>query len=67
MASMEQLRKVAARCSEHQFRNEWELRATVGLPEESCVNCIHLKDYKCELDLTDEILSNMSMELEDKE
>lgn len=68
MASKEQLRKVANNCSRHRYTFDDErLRSSVnpyGYVEKSCENCIHFtKEHECDIDLVDEILSNLAMEL----
>lgn len=71
MASKEQLKKVAYRCSHHEFANDASITSsigTLGRIERSCENCIHFtREHKCDINLTDEILSNMAMELDYKE
>jgi len=66
MASKEQLKKVAYRCSKHEFTRNASMTSSVGTSgqiEKSCENCVHFtKDHKCDMNLTDEILSNMAME-----
>jgi len=71
MASKEQLKKVAYECSQHEFVEDASITSsigTLGRIEKSCENCVHFtKDHKCDIDLTDKILTNMAMELEYKE
>lgn len=69
MASKEQLKKVANNCSRHRYKFDDErLRSSVnsyGYVEKSCENCIHFtKEHKCDINLVDEILSNLAMELD---
>lgn len=69
MASKEQLRKVAQRCSHHRYIfDDSKLKSSVndsGYVEKSCENCAHFtSDHKCDIGLTDKILSNMAMEVD---
>lgn len=58
MASKEQLRKVALYCSEYD--------AQAG-GVKTCEKCGHFtEDGLCDIDLVDEILTNMAMELDKK-
>ncbi|RKD32356.1 hypothetical protein [Thermohalobacter berrensis] len=69
MASREQLERVAKFCSEYRPRGD-ALQSGVKVMNEtvkSCENCAHFtEDHKCDINLTDEILTNMAMDLEDK-
>ncbi|MGF7059827.1 hypothetical protein [Brassicibacter mesophilus] len=71
MASKEQLKKVAYRCSQHEFSNNASMTSsigTLGQIERSCENCVHFtNEHKCDINLTDEILTNMAMELDYKD
>lgn len=69
MASKDQLRRVAEKCSQHRYTSDDEkLKSSVnpsGYAVKSCENCIHFtREHKCDLDLTDEILTNMAMEMD---
>ncbi|MFA5523967.1 MAG: hypothetical protein WDA24_06395 [Tissierellales bacterium] len=69
MASKDQLRKVADKCSEHKYTsNDERLISSInpsGYVVKSCENCIHFtENHKCDLDLTDKILVNMAMEMD---
>ncbi|EOD00060.1 hypothetical protein [Caldisalinibacter kiritimatiensis] len=64
MANKEQLRKVANRCSQYHFvgRDSMSFESNVlGETVRSCENCTHFtKERKCDINLVDEILSNMA-------
>ncbi|WP_425446309.1 hypothetical protein [Dethiothermospora halolimnae] len=64
MANKEQLKKVGLLCSEHRFRDEGGLSSDITVNNKevkSCENCIHYtEDKRCDINLTDEILSNMA-------
>lgn len=69
MASKEQLKRVAEKCSHHRYTSDSDrLKSSInssGYAEKSCENCIHFtRKHKCSLDLTDEILTNMAMEMD---
>lgn len=69
MASKEQLRRVAEKCSQHRYTSDdGRLISSInpsGYVEKSCENCIHFTEkHRCDLDLTDEILTNMAMEMD---
>jgi len=69
MASKEQLIRVAENCSEHRYTSDDNrLMSSVnssGYVVRSCENCVHFtEDHKCDLGLTDKILSNMAMEMD---
>jgi len=70
MASKEQLRKVAAYCDSYSPKAENTLNISSNIYEEkyeSCENCSHFtRDGKCDIDLFDEVLSNLAMELDSK-
>ncbi|HLR35512.1 MAG TPA: hypothetical protein VK071_09365 [Tissierellales bacterium] len=58
MASKEQLRKVAIYCDEYNSN-------TSKIETESCENCTHFTENRlCDIDLVDEVLSNLAMELD---
>ncbi len=69
MASKEQFEQIASRCS--QFKNAYDGYFKSGMEssleqEPNCEKCIHFThDHKCELNLIDEILSNMDVKLDD--
>ncbi|NLJ78616.1 MAG: hypothetical protein GX329_04575 [Tissierellia bacterium] len=66
MASQEQLRKVAIYCSSYSPKRKEDLDMTSNFYSEdyrSCENCVHFTaDGVCDIDLIDEILSNLAME-----
>mgnify|MGYP006279781145 CR=1 FL=1 len=68
MVNKDQLRNVAKMCSQYRYQNEGSLRDDVDILDEtvkSCENCSHYTvNHKCELNLTDEILSNMDVKLD---
>ncbi len=58
MASKEQLRKVAIYCDEYNPNSS-------NIETKSCENCTHYtQDKICDIDLVDEVLSNLAMELD---
>jgi len=62
MESKEQLRKIAIYCDEYDS-NISNLRSDDGENKyESCINCTHYANFKCELDLIDKVLSSLSMD-----
>jgi len=64
MANKEELKKIAELCSEHRYIENPSLRSDaeiLGETIQSCENCIHFtQDHKCDINLVDEILSNMA-------
>lgn len=64
MANREQLRQVAQRCSQYNFDAANSFKSSVTNSEKSCENCEHFKNNKCDINLTDEILSNIDEELD---
>lgn len=68
MTNKEQLIKIANRCSQHKFIDDNALTSSVnefGEVQKSCANCIHFtSDGRCNINLADEILTNMAMELD---
>lgn len=65
MASRDQLKQVASRCSHYNYSTEGQLTSSMGKTISSCMNCSHLKSNKCELNLTDKILSNLDVKLDE--
>lgn len=68
MASKEQLRKVATHCDEYNMKEDFSVELSSDFSVEdikSCENCIHFtRDYKCDIDLVDKVLSSLAMELD---
>lgn len=66
MASREQFRKIAMYCDEYssQGKNQMELKSGDVETRESCLNCRHFENHRCELDLIDKVLSSLSMDTE---
>lgn len=66
----DQLMKVARNCTAYKYEQESSLRSDVkilGETTRSCENCRHFtEDHQCNIDLIDEILTDMAMELDDK-
>lgn len=69
-ANRDQLMKVARNCTAYRYEQEASFRSDVkilGETTRSCENCRHFtKDHKCNIDLIDEILTDMAMELDNK-
>lgn len=57
MESKEQLRKIAIYCDKYNSNISKD-------KHESCINCSHYYNLKCELDLIDKVLSSLSMDLD---
>jgi len=68
MANKDQLKNIAERCSQYRFERDNSLRADVksmGETVSSCENCEHFNsEHKCNLNLIDQILSNMDVKLD---
>ena len=65
MANKEQLIQVAKRCSQYNFIGGKQFTSAITDNVPSCENCEHFtKDHKCDINLTDEILSNMDEKLD---
>lgn len=68
-ANKDQLMKVAKNCSQYNFEENASLRSDASILGEtvkSCENCIHFtSEHRCDIDLIDEITTNMAMELDD--
>ncbi|WP_427338069.1 hypothetical protein [Caloranaerobacter sp. DY30410] len=67
MASREQLKMVAQNCSQYRPKGASMVSSTVATDDKSksCVNCEHFtEDNKCDINLVDEILSNMDVKLD---
>lgn len=64
MASREQFRKIAIYCDEYNMKEDENRGLKSGSLEkrESCTNCSHYIERRCELDLIDKVLSAMSMD-----
>lgn len=64
MASREQLRKIAVYCDEYNMKEgeNGGLKSATLENRESCTNCKHYVERRCELDLIDKVLSAMSMD-----
>lgn len=64
MASREQLRKIAIYCEKYHMKEEDRGSLQSGSLEkrESCLNCSHYIERRCQLDLIDKVLSAMSMD-----
>ena len=64
MASKDQLRKVASKCShyDNQMNNTMSFQSSTSSQsaEKSCERCSHFKNHKCDLDLENAILSNLA-------
>jgi len=64
MANKEQFRNIARSCSQYREVEDTALRSEAMLHGEvimSCENCEHFtEEHKCEINLIDEILSNMA-------
>ncbi|QEK13115.1 hypothetical protein FQB35_12735 [Crassaminicella thermophila] len=62
MASKAQLQAVAANCSQFQSVEEGAFTSSVQ-SSRTCENCKHFtKDNKCDINLVDEILENLTNE-----
>lgn len=59
MASFEQLRSVARNCSRYETKTQGFISRSNSELQESCTNCKHLVNQKCELELTDKIAANL--------
>lgn len=57
MESLEQLRKIAIYCDEYDSN-------TKKTDTQSCSNCKHYLNKRCELDLIDKVLTSLSMDLD---
>lgn len=57
MESLEQLRKIAIYCDEYDSN-------TKKTDIQSCSNCKHYLNKRCELDLIDKVLTSLSMDLD---
>lgn len=57
MESKEQLRKIAIYCDEYDSKISND-------KHESCTNCSHYHNLRCDLDLIDKVLSSLSMDLD---
>lgn len=65
MASRDQLKQVASRCSQYGFGGGESFTSGTGDVASSCENCKHFSSsHKCELNLTDKILSNLDEKLD---
>lgn len=65
MESREQLRKIAIYCDEYDSNIDNNLKSSTNVDEfESCTNCEHYHNHKCELDLIDKVLTSLSMDLD---
>jgi hypothetical protein len=64
MANKDQLRRVARNCSQYHFSGDDSSRFEAKIQGEtvrSCENCSHFtEDHKCDINLTDRIISNMA-------
>ncbi len=70
-ANREQLMKVARNCTAYRYKQDSDLKSNVkilGETTRSCENCRHFtEDHQCDIDLIDEILSDMAMELDEED
>ncbi|WP_069650326.1 hypothetical protein [Caloranaerobacter ferrireducens] len=67
MASREQLKMVAQNCSQYRPKGASMMSSTAVTDDrnKSCVNCEHFtSDNKCDINLVDEILSNLDSKLD---
>lgn len=67
MASREQLKMVAQNCSQYRPKGTSMISGVTATNDrsKSCVNCEHFtEDNKCDINLVDEILSNMDVKLD---
>ena len=68
MENKDQLRKIALSCSQYRISYDSSLRSEGDMLGETimtCENCKHFTSkHQCELDLIDEILSNMDVKLD---
>ncbi|GAA0182909.1 hypothetical protein SH2C18_51920 [Clostridium sediminicola] len=59
MANFEQLKTVARNCSKYEIETQDFVSSVNPQLQQSCTNCKHLVNQKCELGLTDKIAANL--------